>query len=289
MKKFVSIFFIVVAGLLTLNCQESKKAAVIDIGSQTPDGPTVVTEVEGVTAGSPLFVKVGLAWETDSSSKYAFSAPCFFSPGSVVGDEKDCTFTIPEAKLFYSRVNFRMGSLDPVNCGRIVFEPYYFQRSNRMIANAFDPSLSEIDCSANPTNPKDAGCWGGAAPILLGADWPLSKAKYFFPTTGNQNDYIIDSSNTVRHLGTGVNWMITNDLTDRVTGYQATANADPTKPTIVGANERLPNQFNDYFVSCVDIWGESQFKMRLIISDENTVNSVNGSVLDTYTDWDNSP
>lgn len=285
MKKHVLIYGVLLAGLFALGCSEGKKAATLDIGSTDPDAPTIVVDVDGVPYGALLYFKVGLAWEYESVSNYTFSSPCYVPAGSALGTRVPCTLTFPEAKLFYSHVKFRVGSLEATSCSRLVFQPYYFQRSNIMVADAWDPDVVQAECSKNPTNPADQKCWGGAAPILMKEQWPKNKSKYFVPTVGNQMDYIVESSNSTRQLGYGVNWTITNDLTD--TSGRATT---PTPPlTIIGRTDRIGGTWVDYQVRCEDLWGELQYAIDIVISDENTLNSVNGTVEDTFTDWDNTP
>jgi hypothetical protein len=293
MKKTFLYLSVVVAAVLNFSCQGEKHAALVELPSTNPtDGPTTVSGVEGVANSSPLYFKIGLGWEPpngdESTIIYTYSQPCYFEPGSVVGSRKTCRITVPEQKLYYSYIKFRMGTLDTNKCAFVSFQPYYYRRSNIKIYNNWDSEKVDIDC--RPPS-QVAGCYGGAAPIMLADLWPKYKSFYFLPAVGNQQDFMLRSANKAGQFGgIKINWMATNDISSpAVTGHQTPAidPMDPEKSTPVGYDEKIDGASGwvDYQISCVDLWGEPQYTLDLLFSDENTVDEVNGGSYDTFPDW----
>lgn len=285
MKKHVLSFSILVIGILTLSCQGEKRAQTLDLGSQTPGGPTNVSSVEGVENGSPLYFKLGIAWESDTTSNYTTVKTCYLAAGSVSGTHPTCTITVPELQLYYSKLNFKVGTLDTVNCPFVAFQPYYYLRSVNDIVNDWDPDGTTVTCS---TEKFDPSCYGGAAPALM-SDFGTNFGYYFQSSIGNEANYKLESSNQKRQLGFWpTNLMVTNDIADETAGSASGAGTKTwsQKVTAADAATARPGEtyWQDYVVACKDIWGATTHSITITISDDNTENTSGGAV-DHYYDW----
>lgn len=268
-------------------CSGEKKAALVTLPSTDPTMPTVVGQVEGVAPLSPLYFQLGIAWETDTSGRYSVVKSCSIAPGSVMGaTPQNCTVTVPELKLYYSKLNFKVGTLDPVNCPFVSFTPYYYLRSVVNMVNDWEEVSTSVTCSSTK---YAKSCFGGAGPAML-EDFGKSFGRYFQSAIGNETNYKLDSSNTVRQLGYwATNLMVTNDIGDPDAGNETTSPAKASwqeKVTAVTAGTARPLEtyWQDYTVQCRDLWGASTYSIVIKISDENTESSTTGTI-DHFLDW----
>jgi hypothetical protein len=204
----------------------------------------------------------------DTDGVYELNASCEVPRLAPIGTVKNCTFTVPEAKLYYSNLKFIIGTTMPSVCSIVHFDPYYYRRSTNA---AFKPPGEEtdIDCSATPA--ADNKCYGGAAPTILD-DFPKNTGRYFNTNLSGQQSFLLPSENTTRlYKGQKVNILATNNITDSTT-------------TLLGNfTMARTGEWYDYSVSCTDIWNEPQFTINFIIEDENWDPAGTGA--DHYTDW----
>lgn len=240
-----------------------------------------------VPDGTPLYFRLGIKWESAADAT-AFTnlnrkngADCVVT--SVMPDIT-CNFSIPEGQLYYSKLQFRMGSRAAASCPILKFRPYSYQKSNispvAADTTAGTPAIpgykpqgttTELSCADG----KEPKCYGGAAPFMV-EGFPESTGHYFLPSVTAETSYVLNSENALRsYYGTGVNYLATNDLPDD--GSRATDEAVTTN-----SQERVGGTFVDYFVWCETMWAEQLFSIKLIISDEN-VDASGGA--DQYRDW----
>ncbi|MFV3407079.1 hypothetical protein [Bdellovibrio bacteriovorus] len=257
----------------------------------TPTNPTIPVP-EGVPAGAFVYLQVGTRWES-AAENAAFKnwKTCAVSPSSP-STNIECEVTVPEAQLYRSAVEFKVGSLNPAYCPILSFRPYYYKRSDSypvttptgpvdengvptdVTSGGYIPATAEansnaLSCGAN-TNVKE--CFGGAAPHLI-EEFPKSTGKYFLTSVATSSSYILPSSNSVRYYGSfRVNFMVTNNLSA----------ADRQNAVLGTVNERVADYFYDYEFECTSYWGERLFGITLTISDENW-DSSGGA--DDYQDW----
>lgn len=279
-QKLIPLLFICVS-LFSTSCNyEPPKVAGLPSEEPEPEPEPVEEEEEEPPPKRSVYLEVSMQWQGDTSENYTPVGTCeLLSDDNQV--DKVCNVAVPEAQLYYSRIRFRIGSDNSVQCPILSFIPYHYQRSK---AEDYVPpgTTEEQDCSPTNTNPLSPLCYGGAAPSLI-PEFPVNKGQYFLTAIMPFYDYKLEPSNEIRWYGLDrVNYMLTNDLSA----------ARRSVEVLTGANQRVPDDppndyysFVDYTVLCEDIYGEDLVKLQLTISDINQPNNNNG-VLDQYKDWD---
>jgi hypothetical protein len=256
MKKFIMLMTVVFVAA----CSEDKKT--LATPSTSPDPEEVFSAVD-----SPLYFQLGSRWEMDGEGSYELAKACEIPKLAPVGTSIPCHISVPEAKLYFSNLKFVVGTTMPAVCPRLIFSAYYYRRSNEP---DFNPAgqTEAINCS-NTATKDDRRCYGGAAPAMF-SDFPGSSGRYFNTNLKTQSTFDLPSENSTRwYGGSSVNYLTTNIITDPtlvVTGNDADARA---------------GQWQDYSVSCRDIWNEPIFEIEIFIQDENY--DTTGS--DHFTDW----
>ncbi|WP_374078290.1 hypothetical protein [Bdellovibrio bacteriovorus] len=253
---------------VTVGCTE-EPVAVLEQPSTDPNLE------DGVAAGSPLYLKVGVQWESaDPKSGFERMGNCSLPADATQGSTVNCTVSIPEGQLYYSNVNFDVGTFNANSCPIVEFRPYYYMRANT--ANFTPPGeTAAIDCSLL----QDKKCWGGAAPTMV-TDFPKNTGYYFLTLVNATTNYTLPSENKTRwYGGDGVNYLVTNDL----------SLADAIAPVATGSQQRVgqvaldPNWYG-YQVNCTDHWARVLYTINLTIRDENQDNAHSGPE-DELTDW----
>lgn len=280
------IFFIlsvvfVVAGL---GCSGEKKAKLYipDTASISQPSETNVEEVAGVENSSVLYFKLGIAWESDESEVYSYIKTCALPPAAIAGSSQTCSLAIPELQLYYSKLQFKVGTLDRAACPFVSFTPYYYIRSTQEIVNTWDGQTS-ITCN---TTPYAAGCVGGAGPAML-SNFGEQTGYYFVSAVSNEGNYPLESPNKKRQLGpTNTNLMVTNDIANPTAGQISSAPLPGGAYPAADAFEKVTGAgtWQDYTVDCKDMWGATTHRITIKISDQNTATSTGGSV-DHFADW----
>lgn len=200
---------------------------------------------------------------------------CSFAEDASEGSTVNCTVSIPEGRLYYSNVNFDIGTSNVAKCPIINFSPYYYRRSNTA---GFTPrgETTAIDCSAVE---PDAKCFGGAAPTLV-PEFPKNTGLYFLTGVTPASSYTLPSENKTRWYGgtDHVNYLVTNNL----------ASPNRYNPVGAGVNQRVgidglePNWYG-YTITCTTNWARTLYTINLTIQDENEDGDPLGA--DEYTDW----
>lgn len=250
---------VVVFSLLSCSVEKAEKS-----------DPSTASEDVGKKAmeTSPLSLELSTTWEDGSTS--IVQDRCYIDPAESVPATKTCTITVPELILHYSTVNFKIGTDNASRCAQISFHPYYYLRS---ASAAYLPAgdTTEIDCSAGAL----AKCWGGAAPALLGTDFPAVVGRYFLPGLTTTATFTVPSSNSRgqkdsdRSFRTNVN--ICNSLPE--------SERNRANGTVEYAGN---GAYYDYRVECRDPWGEVQYSLKVILRDDD---STTGGSSDTFYDW----
>ncbi|MFV8256277.1 hypothetical protein ACNQKP_00650 [Bdellovibrio bacteriovorus] len=278
-----------------ISCSEEPKALVpTDTPStETPTTPTTPEVTEpGVTAGTFVFLKVGTRWESaGDGDEFQNWKTCAVTPNSPSSDIT-CDVSIPEAQLYRSKVEFKVGSLNPDYCPILTFRPYYYKRSD---SSPQTTNTGPPDGSGNPTPVTTGGyvpygsdsgatvlscapgttvkeCFGGAAPVMID-DFPKNSGKYFLTNVQSVRSFVLDASNQARYYGNNlVNYMVINDLSA----------VNRAIPLTNDPRERVADKYYDYEIECTSYWGERLFGITLTISDENW--DASGG-FDHYLDW----
>ncbi|QDK36570.1 hypothetical protein DOE51_02625 [Bdellovibrio sp. NC01] len=257
--------------LVLANCSGEEKLAT---SSETP-----ITLVDGVTSDTPLYLKLSLHWEgLSDTDPYTFHQACYLEKyGSYF---TTCTLSVPEAKLFYSHVQFTVGTTDAISCPIVHFQPYFYQRSEvaGFIQNTHNAAT--YDCSKTVGTPKE--CFGGAAPQLV-TTFPNDTGLYFMSAVALSSDFKLGSSNSIRTYDGRSNLMMTNDLSDG----DSAAGTGKYKTVAAGNGARIGgtngSNWVDYYVYCENLWGETTHQIKIILKDENVENGID---IDDYPDWD---
>lgn len=246
------LFLSFVAALL--GCSADKVAE--DSASTT--SPVVASD------DSVLYLKIATQWESGGAESTVKT--CTVSSLSAPG-EYTCSVSIPEGQLYYSNINFTFGTKVPSLCSLISFTPFAYRRSTSATFLPYGAE-AEIDCSA--PRPTDKGCYGGAGPTMIG-DFPKNVGYYFLPTVSTETTDQLPSENTTRfYNGKKVNYLAANNLTNR-----AVDNA---------SKEYIADSMNDYYIDCEDLWAHPVYRIKLVISDQDT--ETTEGVEDEIDDWD---
>ncbi|WP_374027963.1 hypothetical protein ACES2J_03350 [Bdellovibrio bacteriovorus] len=281
-------FFVLVS---SISCSEEPKA-LVPTESPSTGTPTTPTDSSGVPLGSPVYLKVGTKWESGVDLPAKQWKLCYISP-TTPAQNIDCEVAIPEAQLYRSAVEFRIGTLNSASCPILSFRPYYYKRTDE--ARTLQP-VGPPDDDGNPTQIPVGGyvppsadsdsepincapgtlqkeCYGGAGPVMI-ETFPKSTSRYFLTDVMSEFTYSIDAENQLRTYGArNVNYLVTNSL-DPALRTQAVATGQ--------LNERVADSYYDYQIECKSYWGERLYGIKLIISDENWDSSGGG---DDYVDW----
>lgn len=268
---------------------------VVEAPSEEPP-PTSPGVDSDIPENAALYFRVGSRWQGyGESTPFQNWGGCELAttPSPVPGSPAtlNCSVTIPEGQLYYSDIEFKMGTRFPEYCPVISFRPYYYRRSDAAISSVdhdndpdtpnqesggYIPPGSEtpIDCSGLA---KTKECWGGAAPAFV-EKFP-ENTGYMTVTAGKlQQKWVVKSENELRtYGGEDVNYLITNDLN--------VADRAATVTDTSESKERVGGTFRDYRVSCNNYWAEELYSLRIIISDENMDGAESGTAHDNYPDW----
>lgn len=290
-------YLLVILSLLCIgliSCGEAEVPGIIEEPSQeptptptpTPTPPPPGSVDTDIPTNAGLYFRLEIKWET-SGDKAPFESwagcelPNSPTPLPDTPTEGVCNITIPEGQLYYSHLNFKVGTRYPQICPIMNFRPYYYVRSEKPLVkdangNPTDGYLPPgekdfIECS-DGINPK---CYGGAGPVMV-KGFPDNTGSYFLTEFMQQASYELKSSNSVRHYNSYlVNYQVTNDL----------ALVERANTVTSGLKERVQNTYNDYEVSCTNYWGEKLFSMVIVISDENMDGAESGTPHDNFPDW----
>ncbi|MFV8248547.1 hypothetical protein [Bdellovibrio bacteriovorus] len=288
------LFFVAVS---TISCSEEPKELIPTDLPSTETPPTGEGAVGVAPAGTALYFRLGLQWESATDPTVFADWPtvtslggdkCNISVASPLAQRTiNCAFTIPEAQLYYSHLQFKMGTTVASSCPILKFRPYSYMRSNMGLVAA-DPTATppvagqpgytapDTETAISCSTGKDGICYGGAAPTMV-PDFPLNDHLYFMTHIGPESAYTLNSENSLRYYGSDgarVNYLTTNNL-------DAAGRAMSVSSSLM-RNERVANTFVDYRVSCINYWGETLYEINLFIADENYDDS--GGV-DHYIDW----
>lgn len=269
-----SVLSLVLVGLmLALGCSpvtggDSGGQASVD---PTPT-PTPVATPDPATL-SPLKFAVATAWD-DAPTDFQTHKVCEVPPATPRGGPvPDCTLSIAEARLFYSSTRFTISTDRPDVCRALTFIPYYYPRS--LDPNYVPPGETSAPGCDKPLLERDPKCWGGAGVYII-PDFPRNGGLTMLTYASNSFSETVESEFKLRHYGGArVNYLITNDLTDRNTVITP---VDEPKTYLGG------DLMQDYEVRCEDQWGFLWYTMKIIISDEDYEGADN-HVEDEYENW----
>lgn len=230
----------------------------------TSSNSTVASLPKGV------YLKVLRSWEGEDN--YTEAGTCSVPLGASAS--VNCTLSIPEAQLHYSKFRFVVGSADSTNCALIVFQPYYYRLASTMNYGPIWDPAADLDC----TDPTIAGCYNGPATKIV-SDFPKHTGKYFLIGDTQETSFDVDSTNS---LGQPLNEFMTNNLTVGNRGNTYTAGSGASD-----YSDYVGDSMQDYVVSCRDIWNEDYYTVTLTLSDEDLPSSETpGATTDHFPDWE---
>jgi len=253
-----------------------------DSESSSSDSSLPSTEVT-VDDNSPLYVLVGTMYA--NSTVEDLQGSCYFSStDSQTSTAKSCSIQIPENQLYYSDLVFTVGTTETSVCATVTFTPYRFQRSNSATFEVDDVATT-VDCSASPLDVK---CLGGAITILtdLSYDPNVYTGIYFVPTESTYSaQYTLKSSNTMRQTDTDYSYKnnsnATNNLVTRTASLSSLYNGGGSAASV----DYLANTMTDYTVECEDKWGNTLYKIEMIIGDDDSTTGTIDDATDSFWDW----
>lgn len=242
------------------------------ISTDTTDTPSAD---DASTESSPLYLNLISYYEGTTSADQKSAGSCIVPKNTVAGSTESnitCSVSIPEAQLYYSNLDFKIGTSDSNYCAIISFKPYYYLRSTSATFKPYPSSTDVVDC----TDPSlEARCWGGAAPIIA-PEFPKNFGTYFLPIAKSSTSYTLTSSNSRRQSNTDKSLTTNTNVTNNLPS--ALRNTSDSN-----ANYGGDGTFQDYVVECKNKWGENLYTITLTISDEDY--EENGTPQDTYYDW----
>lgn len=248
-------------------------------GGGSNDGSSVVTEptptpvpTPDPTSLSPLTFAVATAWDGTPAPVFETHKVCEVDPAAARGSVTNCTISIEESRMFHSSTKFTWATNRSDRCRALHFLPYYYQRASD---NLYVPPGETVPPPCDTAVfERDKKCFGGAAVYLVDgfpASVGLTSLTYASPTVSKT----IASEFSLKHYyGNRVNYLITNDLTDKATPIA-------TNPKAYEGG----GQWQDYQVVCEDEWGFPWHTLNIVISDEDYDGS-DSHAEDNYDDWD---
>ncbi len=264
--RFGRILFIAAISSGLLSCSKVEKSSTVL--QTTEEGST-----SDLTAGAPLYLVLQSLYDTAASSALVTEGSCITSS---TNKNLTCAISIPESRLYYSSLKFKIGVGSKDACSLVTFRPYYFKRAS--ISYRFPGQAADTDC----TDSKQADCYGGAAKNILknaNISFPANTGVYFLTANVTDTTYTLDSSNSRRSSETADASLTTNvnscnnlisrggvQYNDGVTVYEG------------------GNKYYDYLISCEDDYGNVNYSITLTISDKDTVSS-DGGITNDYYDW----
>lgn len=273
MKKTLSLFL-----LLTV-CAACKPSSDTTLGGSTSSSTSPGTTPPTATVTVPLKLKIsaiydGTEWEVPLSflELTENATECTVSDGTPT---RSCTIKVEEARLYFSTLKLQY-SWYSTACKLLNFQPYYYKASN---ANAILPwgGTDAVDC----TDPLNATCWGGIAPLVV-PDFPRNGSLIHLPNEGigalPLSETVTFPSAYSRRYNSNRN--VTNDMSgDRTVAY-----TDADLGTAYDAY--VANTFVDYSFTCRDDWYDPQtYRIDLFISDEDTDGAPDNPATDHFPSW----
>lgn len=241
-------------------------------GEATPTPtPTPSTSPTPVYTGTevPLTLTVSTMWSEDQNSEYVDAGSCSVSASAARGSTSTCTVLVEEARMFFSKTRFTIKTERPDRCALLMFQPYYYVRSASATYTAIGET-STINCSKL----DNSKCFGGAA-VYLVPNFPKRTGLSFETKNVNSVSYDLDAEINLGHYaGYAVNYLLTNDLTDRA----STIGGSGTLTDYVGGS------MVDYKVTCMDEWGYPYHTINVTIHDEDK-DGAESDPEDNFPDW----
>jgi hypothetical protein len=268
-------FAILVFAMMTA-CSAAEKTSFGDSGSSDESSETPSSE------GSPLYVYLQTKPEGSTNGSYTTFDSCIIASTVSAGTTdavKDCTFTVPELKLYYSDLKFVVGTNASTTCTHVQFRPYHFLRS-------LDPAFREtaagisVDCSEG-NQLVDSDCWGGAAVGFMGSSFPANGALYFLPENTLQSTYESISANRLR----GTHGSDPHYLTNRVFANNLVDTATTLSSYAGYGTHYVGNSMAGYRVACNDEYSYARYEINLEITDDDGEDVTDDGLIDDITDW----
>jgi hypothetical protein len=240
-----------------------KKADTTTGGGATPTPTPASTNI-------PFSLKLETAWEGTTTK--TVEQTCEIPAGSASGTTLNCTVSVPEARLHFSKTYFTLATNSTSTCEVLLFQPYYYLAGT---AAAFLPEWvdSAVDCTASPT-PVD--CYSGVAVDIV-TDFPTFTGMYHLSASSLSNVYEAESANLSGRSSS--NRWTSNNLTIR--------NAN----IVIAGDGYSANSMVDYVGICADRWYQPIYTINLTVSDddESTGNPApNSAASNHFPDWNSA-
>lgn len=248
----------------------SSSSADLPVVNTISSGPTCAM-VSATKPTAAFAVRVHSRWPGATTWNRLDTGTCETSVVSAT--DVDCTVTVPEAQLFFSRLYFEVFALNGSSqCDVIYFSPYSYLAEGIDTTTTLGWNTAEVDCS----KPLDKiECWNGAGKHLV-PSFPRNNRilhtikDLAYPTWCSGT---MVESGFQAQKGFGTNRYITNDL---AAGLRAAPRTPLGLPDGYVANSMV-----DWRWSCADRFDDIQYSIRMTITDSdgapNTIPSWTGA------------
>lgn len=189
----------------------------------------------------------------------------------------DCTVTVPEARLFFSKILFQFARLQ-TQCKLLLFQPYYYRAAS---VDGFVPpganSTDDLDCATDPTT----ACWGGAATELVPSFPDFTRLIYTAdessPDEPLSEELTLSSAWSKSPRSNGSNIWSANNMDPSKTA----SNYDYTGDGL--GDSYIANSYVDYKFVCMEDWFDEQpYIINLYIDEED---EESGPVSNDFWSW----
>jgi len=245
----------------------------------------------GGGGGSPSIVPFPTILALDVRTAYQTTPTDFVSQGMCIipaetaeGFVLACTVTIPEARMFYSRLQFVIEG-EPGICDVVEFLPYFYQASAERLFEPDWRTTGMIDCSL-PFEDLATDCFNGIAPSLV-PGFPDNVGLFFLPMADRTTTLTMTQS--AQEADRLNNRFTSNTLAQPSRGL----NLGFTGDTFVGESGEgyVGFSMQDYTVVCRDVWDQPNYTIALTIvdeDDEGPFNSPNDTDFNHRADWNST-
>lgn len=260
MKKFILLSMMIsILGSTLLSCgspPKKEEAATTEPEEEVP--------VNGIYEDALLYLSISSKWESGGATTSHGACQIRTTSNS---DSLECDISIPEGQMYYSDINFTMGTKFPQECATINFAPYYYRIDDSDTDYRPPGEKEPAKCATEAMS--NSRCWGGAATQIV-TGFPNSFGMYFMPSAKPQTTYTLGSGNTVRWTSGKNNRLAVNNLVNRTSDIPG---------------RYVANSMNDYYITCTDLWARPIYTIKLNLVDADTKDNNQDATQDQVPDW----
>jgi hypothetical protein len=271
--RFSRVLLIAAISSGLLSCSKVEKSSTLLESTEESSTTTV--------GDSPFYVIVQSKYQTAADSTLYTEGSCQLKTTDAIGTHLDCGIEIPELRLHYSDIKFKVGLLNAPSCKIVQFWPYVYVKSTDAAAS-LPGHVAATDCSDG----TKAECYGGSAKSIItnaNAAFPDTAYLFFATNVATEMTYTAtalserEASEGKDNPSLFYNVDIANNLVDRNTAITPPVAAHPYLIYKGGG------QYQDYYFACLDQYHEDVYTITLTISDKDTSTAEGTS--DQRYDW----